>query len=243
MRSPGRSRRCKGRCSSANATGLRPGKAARGGAPSQKTCRPPRTPSNPSRKGGFVLKALSRRPRGGLFAVLAARRLAAGRSAAAHRLVVSDGNRVAVRNRRRQAGDRRRRPVRLPAATRRRPSSPATPRTSRRSPATSPTSSSSRYDPSGLVARSGALGIRVARAGRRQDARRGVRADPPARPRHGPRRRRRGRVVATMKQRIGAARRRAAPRARGLSVYHELDPTSTRRPRGRSSARSTRSSA
>src|SRR3954453_16161125 len=27
-----------------------------GGAPSQKTCRPPRRPSNPSRKGGFVSK-------------------------------------------------------------------------------------------------------------------------------------------------------------------------------------------
>src|SRR6185436_2921408 len=42
--SPGRSRRCKGSCSSATKPLAHAGKAAREGAPSQKTCRAPHNP-------------------------------------------------------------------------------------------------------------------------------------------------------------------------------------------------------
>ena len=56
--SPGRSRRCEGRRSPATKPLARAGKAAREGAPSQKTCRAPHI-QNPSRKGGFRCFALS----------------------------------------------------------------------------------------------------------------------------------------------------------------------------------------
>src|SRR5581483_5011976 len=80
--SPGRSRRCKGRCPSPAVPLARAGKAAQGGAPRQKTCRPPRRSSNPSRKGGFVSKLV-------LLVVLGVLLLAgsAGTATVPHRIV------------------------------------------------------------------------------------------------------------------------------------------------------------
>ncbi len=54
---PGRSRRCEGSCSSAETTGLRAGKVAEGGAPSQKTFRAAANPE-PLAEGGFVFRRL-----------------------------------------------------------------------------------------------------------------------------------------------------------------------------------------
>ena len=172
--------------SARNATGsTKPGKAARGGAPSQKTCRPPRKPSNPSRKGGFVSKLL-------LVALLGL-------------LLLSRLGLVAPRPRTGSSRCRRRRPRRCsrsapasrwspwttsPTTRPRRPapSSPASRRTSRRSPATGPTSSSS---PTTRRARLRAPRARHPRArpGRGQGLCGDVRRDRTAGTRHGARRR------------------------------------------------------
>ena len=116
MRSPGRSRRCKGRCPSPKRHWLSSREGGEGGAPSQKTCRPPRKPIEPLAEGGFVLQA-RRPPRSpcggpprGSPAPARRQRSHTGSFRCLH------GNRVAVRDRRRQTGDRRRRPVRLPEA-------------------------------------------------------------------------------------------------------------------------------
>ena len=87
--------------------------------------------------------------------VVAPERQGHGHEAAApHRLAVADGDRDAVRDRRRLAGRRRRRPVRLSRRARRRRRSRASRRTSRRSPPTGPTSSSSPTTRRGSRARS-----------------------------------------------------------------------------------------
>ena len=60
--SPGRSRRCEGSCSSATKPLAHAGKAAREGAPSQKTCRAPHDP-NPLEEGRIQVLRSFRRPR------------------------------------------------------------------------------------------------------------------------------------------------------------------------------------
>ena len=142
-----------------------------GGAPSQKTFRPP--PTRTPRGRRIRVPTFSRTARGCGLRGHAARvldaRCTAGRrlpghrrrgqrqghdpaEAEADRLALPDGDRVALRHRRRRAGRRRRRPVGLPEGARRAPASPASRRTSRRSPSTGPTSSSSSYDANSLVA-------------------------------------------------------------------------------------------
>ncbi len=168
---PGRSRRCKGRRSPATKPLTQVGKAAREGAPSQKTCRAPhnRTPRGREDSGASFLSSRRRCGGGGLrrvrvrrrqrqldLATVCCKRCRAGsgsahvrdsqqqaefatdcckrdrlgwvpgddrrlqrerhglEEAAPHRLAVADGDRVVVRDRRRIAGGRGRRPVRLP---------------------------------------------------------------------------------------------------------------------------------
>ena len=129
------------------------GKAAEEGAPSQKTCRPPRD-IEPLAEGGFVLQApllaaSRRRTR---------RRLSlGGRSPArppprpaADRLALADRDRGRCS---RSAPASRSSPSTSSPTTRSRRrarASPASPRTSRRSPATSPDLVVISYDPSGL---------------------------------------------------------------------------------------------
>ena len=132
---PGRSRRCKGRSSPATKPLAQAGKAAREGAPSQKTCRAPhnRTPRGredsgasfvrPPRRSG-ARRAGSRRlgrvrrrdrPRRVPRHRHRLQREGHGRQAAdPHRVALADGDRDALRHRRGLAGRRRRRPVRLP---------------------------------------------------------------------------------------------------------------------------------
>ena len=183
--SPGRSRRCEGRCSPATtplalASG---GKAAGEGAPSQKTCRAPHI-AEPLAEGGF--RCFVRHssppsrwwPRSSSFVAGAAGAGigAAGvpghdrdpgrqghdrQEAAPDRLALADRDRDALRHRRRQAGHRGRRPVRLPEERPEDDALRASRRTSRRSPRTGRTSSSSRTTRRGSRARSGSSRITV----------------------------------------------------------------------------------
>jgi hypothetical protein len=171
-----------------DATGRNGWEGGGGGAPSQKTCRPPRTHRTP-RGRRIRVQAHPRTPRSS-HAVSAGRGRLVGLGdcrAPADRLALADRDRVAVRDRRRQAGRRGRRPVGLPEAgtahdalrlhaerrgdrrvqarPRRRLLRPERPR---RHPAR-------------------ARGPR-ARPGCRENARRCLRADPAARGAHGPRR-------------------------------------------------------
>ncbi len=139
--SPGRSRRCEGRSSPADTPlARRAGKAAGGGAPSQKTCRSPLSldPLAEGRRRSSHVR--STRPRGGARRPRAGTRHARGRRTGAYRrgavprhgqrgqreghdpqaagpdrLALADRHRDAVRDRRRPAGRGGGRAVGLPA--------------------------------------------------------------------------------------------------------------------------------
>ena len=147
----------------------------------------------------------------------------ARREAGADRLALADGDRDALRDRRRQAGGRRRRPVELPGERRRARSSRGSRRTSRRS---------RRYKPDLVVGEAGltklagsfkAVGIpllvepsapsladaykQIDDLGKATGHRAGAAA-----------------LVARMKTQI-AAIVKSVPKGGGMTVYHELDPT------------------
>ena len=161
----------------------RAGKAAREGAPSQKTCRAPHNP-NPSRKedSGASLVPRRRRLGGGRVRRSSSPERPAARSAVGrvprHDRRLRTGRSRSRRSRGGSSRSRRRRPRRSsrsaqgrrsspsttsPTSRRalRRPRSQASRRTSRRSPAIGPTSSSSRTTRRGSRARSRRLGITV----------------------------------------------------------------------------------
>ena len=94
------------------------------------------------------------------------------------------GDRDALRDRRREAGHRRRRPVDLPGRRARRPTCPASSRTPRRSPRRSPTSWSSPTTSTRSSISSTALKIPVLLDAGGQDPRRHVQADRRARHAH-----------------------------------------------------------
>ena len=157
----------------------------------------------------------------------------------AHRVAVADGDRDALRHRRRRPGRGRRRPVRLPRGRADDRPVGRTSRTSRPSPPTSPTSSWRPDLPEDVTAGLEALDIEVLDIAGRGHARRHLRPDRRARRGHRPRGRGRGPGGRDARA-TSTSWRPPCPTATWRPPTTTSSTTrSTRSPRTRSSARST----